>query len=479
MTEGQTVADTGTVVRGMVDLLSRSVVARVTGLLTSVVLARLLVPEEFGRAAVAMSIVNIAVFFLDSGMTAAALRQPAEPEVSLLRALSGTQLLITTVAVAIITPIALLGDHAALTIAGLVLLPLLSLQTPMLIVAERRLDFRNISNAELFANLGSQVVSIALAASGAGVWALVVGTVVRPMLSALWMAPTVERAVLVPTWRIMPAFPLLRDAFRLQVMPASMVVRDQGSTLIAAAAVGASALGTWVLVGRLLSVSSALYGVLARVAYPAVAARHREGDLDFGQIERAIGRIAFVSAWMLGLTCAGSIYAVPLIFGEEWRAAVPALLGTCPGMLVITSISTPSISLMMIRRQVTWPVIGVILHAATAWALLVFGPFDGTALAIGLATSAGSLVEAAVIVCILHRDGMCWRQSATTPLPALAVASAAVGGAAGIGALVGPILALFLAPLAASLILLVGSVTILRAEWRFVVDNIRRRNRHR
>lgn len=477
MSDSGRVADTSRVVGGIVDLLSRSMVARLTGLLSSVALARLLTPGDFGRAAVAISLVNVAVFFLDSGMTAAALRLPEEPTAALLRAMSGLQLLVAVVAVCVIVPIASLGERPSLTIVALALLPLLALQTPMLIVAERRLDFSNISNAELVASLVSQGLSVVLAFAGAGVWSLVVGTVVRPLVSAVWMAPTVDRAVLLPTWRLAPAFALLRDALRLQVMPASMVLRDQGSTLIAAAVVGASALGTWVLVGRLLSVAAAVYGVLGRVAYPAAAARNREDGIPADQVERAIARIAFASAWLLGLTCAGSLYAVPVVFGAEWGAAVPALLVTCVGGLVGSAITTPTISLLMVRRQVLGPVIGVVLHAAVAWLMLCFGPIRDSAMAIGVATSLGALAESAVLVALLGRIGMSWRSTALIPMPALGVGVAAVAAGAAAGATFGPAVAMVLSPLAAVTVLLLGSVTVLRREWTFVREQLSQRRR--
>lgn len=456
---------TNTILRGVLHLLSRSMIARLTGLLSSVALARLLVPDEFGQAAVAMSIANIAMFFLDSGLAAAALRSAEDPSVALLRAIAGLQLAVAAAAATAGTAIALTGSHASLTVAALCILPILALQTPLLIVAERALDFRQISNADLSGTLMSQATTLALATIGLGVWSLVIGVLIKPLVSGIWMAVAGDRRLLIPSRHISIAFPLLRDALRLQIMPASIVLRDQGSTLIAATAVGTTALGVWVLVGRLLSIPAAVYSVLGRVAYPTMSAKNRAGSIEPAQLQRAMRRIAILSAWLLGMTCAGCLYAVPIVFGDDWSPATTALIAVCPGMLIGTAVATPTTSLLMIERRVIAPTAAVALNAVATWTIISSGVIGDTATTIGIATSVGTILEVAILLKILDQRGLPWLTSVRAIASPLAVGALAVGAGAAVGHYLNEVAAASVAPLIA-----LGILSLL--SWLLYSDEI-------
>lgn len=392
--------------RGLAQFIGKNMVARLTGLLTNLVLARLLTPHDFGTVAVALSIVNIAVFFLDSGLAAAAIRHPELPGADVLRGFVGLQLVATSIlCIVCIGGAALFSASSWYLVVALLVLPFLSLSTPAVVVANRDLQFRKLATADFAGALSGQVVSVGLAAVGFGPWALVIGGVARPIADLAVVSRGVDHRLQIPSLSLKPVVPLLRSALSFQLLPASSVINQQGVTLIAAALVTPQALGLWSFAGRLLAIPSAVYDILWRVAYPTMAAVLRKGQPDLGQVRRAIARVAMASAWMLGsLSILAYLFVVP-VFGSAWRDAVPSLIAASVGLLMVTAVSTPALALLMMQGGVAMPVLAVIANAIVSWAVIVLASTE-QALAIGLGTASGGIAESCVLLVALQRQGV-------------------------------------------------------------------------
>jgi PST family polysaccharide transporter len=155
--------------------------SKLSTLVMTAVLARLLTPPEFGLFALALLALNLFDYLRDLGV-AAALVQRKEPWDRLaptgltLSCIFGVVMAAAAVALAPVLAAAL--DQPSLTQITRVLavgLLIASASTLPQALLRRRLDFRGRLVPEVIGALVKTVVSIALAVSGAGVWSLVWG----------------------------------------------------------------------------------------------------------------------------------------------------------------------------------------------------------------------------------------------------------------------------------------------------------------
>ncbi|OBB35441.1 lipopolysaccharide biosynthesis protein [Mycobacterium sp. 852002-51961_SCH5331710] len=155
-----------------------------SALITTVIVARLLDPADFGLFALALLIINFFDYLKDLGVGAALVQSPASwkrfaPTALTLVTATG---LIAGVALAVAAPLAatLLGQpeltsmvrvlSIAVTISAVGVLPAALLR--------RRLDFKSRLWPEFIAAVVKAAVTITLAATGFGVWSLVYGQLI-------------------------------------------------------------------------------------------------------------------------------------------------------------------------------------------------------------------------------------------------------------------------------------------------------------
>jgi PST family polysaccharide transporter len=167
-------------------------------LVVFMILARLLVPEDFGLVALALVFIQFAQLIVDQGMGDALVQRrevtPIQVDTAFWVAVATGTLL--TVALFLLSgPIA-----GGLDAPGLG--PILQALSPLFLVAalttiqiallRRALAFRSLSLRALVASAGGGVVGVALALGGAGVWALVAQQLASTLLSVLtlwWVTP--------------------------------------------------------------------------------------------------------------------------------------------------------------------------------------------------------------------------------------------------------------------------------------------------
>ena len=299
--------------------------------LTTLVLARLLSPDDFGVIAVALMVVSFLYWF--GGLSFAntiVLRQELDA-----RGL-GTALTIMLVTGAVATVLAAAASPA---VAALFSNPqvtdvLLAMSSMFLItslssfydaVLQRELEFRR-----RFVSLGVQtvsyaVVAIALAVAGVGVWSMVIGQIVSGLAyaaSLLWLTPR----------RIRPRFhrPIARSllvtgrGFMAQGM--TVFVRQNADNVTVGHVFGTTALGFYSMAYRLGDLSYwAISDPVARVTFPAFARSQARGEDIRGPFLSVLRMVALVGC-PIGVLLSGA--ADPFtraIFGEKWLPMVGAL----------------------------------------------------------------------------------------------------------------------------------------------------------
>ena len=295
----------------------------------SAVLARLLVPNDFGLIALISVFTGFASVFVDLGFTAAIVQRSKVDERHLstafwLNVMAGAGLMVVVMGMA--PAIAAFYDQPQLVPLTLALAPsfllgsLVGLQSAML---TRQMNFKRLTMIENSALVGANALAIGLAVSGFGVWSLV----------ALALASAAIRAVLLwsaSSWR--PRAFLDRESVRdlwgfssrLTAFNAVNYWARNADNLLVGRFIGTDSLAFCNRAYNLMLLPLDLVSsVPARVMLPVLSRLQDEPELVKRVYLRSIGLIALVTfPAMVGLfvVCEPFILTV---YGSKWAPVIP------------------------------------------------------------------------------------------------------------------------------------------------------------
>ena len=305
------------------------------GFVISIILARLLVPEDFGTLALLALFLGIASLFVDVGFTSALIQRQDTTR------LDESTVFWFNIGAAVIMTLVLLAS--APWIADFFALPVL-MQLTMLMACNvlisamgsihstllsKRLDFKTPMKIGAFSTIISGGVGVYMAWAGYGVWALAYQTLASTLVGTmlLWIFSS---------WR--PLFRFSGDSFKRLFGFSSWLfgarlldtVYQRGYTLLIGKYYGAHDLGIYYRADNTQQLpASMLTGVLSRVAFPVFSSvGHDKALLRRGVRLSARSMMLIIGPSMAGL----SALAVPLIrvvFGEQWLPAAPILQVLC------------------------------------------------------------------------------------------------------------------------------------------------------
>jgi O-antigen/teichoic acid export membrane protein len=413
---------------GLVVTATRAFVMLVLGFGGNVVLARMLVPREFGLVAVGTTMIMFITVVSDGGLGAGLIRRPEPPSDAELRSVMGMQLALTTALGVVIAIVGVpLGDAGVVMAVMLASLPFLAIQTPGRVVLERSLRFHPLAVVDIVGLVAYLVWAIGGVAAGFGVWALATGAIVRAAASGAAMVALSGIGLTPPLFSIRPIRPLLGFGLRFQGTNVAWNVRDQGLNAATGALAGVASLGLWSLVRRLLEVPMMLFESLWRVSFPAMAQILAAKEDPAPVIERSLARTAVTVGLVLTALAASAPGLVPGLFGEQWSEAADVVPWTCLALLVAGPISMCTVGYLFAAGNAAAVLRTSVLHVATCFAVAVpLLPVFGVT-AVGMGWLAGSVAEAIALVRVTAaRTRARLVRQLVVPLP-LAVLGAAVG----------------------------------------------------
>lgn len=443
--------------QGALLLGSREAAIRALGLVSNIVLARLLVPADFGLVALGATIVAFGSFLSDGGLGASLIRQRRPPERQDLETVVGYQLLLTSALGGVVAASALPFGHGAAVAAVMVCaLPPLAFRTPGMITLERRLSYRPIVLVEIIDGVTYHAWAIATVAIGWGVWGLATASVVRAIVASIAMARLSGTGFVRPRlhWQRMRA--MLGFGARYQAGMVATFVRDQGVTIGTAAIAGVGTLGVWSLAGKVLQIPFMAFTSLWRVSFPA-ASRLEQAGGDVGPaLKRGVGVIACVTGAMLAPLVGAGPQLVDAVFGAQWHAAASVLPWACLGLMINGPISATAVGVLYAKGHASLVLRGLVGGGVAFW-LVAFPLLPSLGVeALGIGWLASALVEGLVF---MRGAARCtgvrlWRSLA--PFVLSATAAAGLGWFVASGAGAGLLTALLCASLAeATYVLLV------------------------
>jgi O-antigen/teichoic acid export membrane protein len=304
--------------------------ARVTALITFVLLGRLLSPHEFGLVAFAALVVSLVNVVSEVGFSTY-LVQARELDQRTISSVFWSGVLVSlALAGGLVVAAPLLADVLALPEMTrplqalslvIVLTSLSSTQTALL---RRRLDFRAIAVRSIVATVVSCALAVGVALGGGGVWALVAqslafsGTSVLMLWSlggwrpSLTFDPRIARTVAIYGSSIL--------GIQLVAM-----LRNRGDQLVIGAITGPVVLAFYAVAGRIITVIlDTAVSVISSVANPTFARVADDPRRLRHLYVMSVCTSLAVLAPVLLLMAATAPVAIPLVFGEKWEPSVIA-----------------------------------------------------------------------------------------------------------------------------------------------------------
>lgn len=204
--------------------------------------------------------------------------------------------------------------------ALILLLPAMALQAPVWILY-RRLRFARQRTLQAIEPIVGFIVTIALAAAGAGYWSLVAGAIAGAWAGALAIV-ILSPYRLALRWDRATARTYFGFSLPLFIAGISGVVLAQGSLLVSEAAVGLAAAGAATLASSVSLLTNRVDQLISATLYPAICAVKDKTDLLYETFVKS-NRLALMWAMPFGLSL--TLFApdlVQFVIGEKWEPAV-------------------------------------------------------------------------------------------------------------------------------------------------------------
>jgi len=391
-------------------LATRSGVVQFLQLGSSVLIARLILPQAYGALTVALAALGFATYVGDLGVATSFL-----PLATLDRRLFQTGALVALVlalteaggliALAPVLAALLHGPSYSAEIIRLLALCLVfqAFRFGPTVSLNRDLSFGRAGALSLAETLILYTVQISLLAVGAGVWALVVGQLARSILGTalyIWKGG----GLTVPAY-LVPIGPVVRRAIPYQ---GPLVVASAGGLLlpiVLTSALTARGIGFWGWATVLATPISAVVTIVAGVTLPSLARLRANEPAAVARATQIMVRAAvIVPAAGAGILLGFSSPLVALVFGHRWHPALSAaefnLIGVIPATL-----SVFLAAVLESHQRAKARVVGMFIAQIVGLAIVVPITQDfGVAGAAFVSAVAMPLIDVAVLGAMAHVD---------------------------------------------------------------------------
>ncbi len=301
----------------------------------SLILARLLAPEDYGVVAIVMVFIEIANVFVVSGLNTALIQKKNidETEVStifycgvILSIFFYTVMFFAAPFIAVFYKMPLLTSVIRVFALRL---PIASIQQVPAALLSRELDFKKFFLSTLVGTVCSATVGIVMAVAGYGVWALVAQNLVAAILDAVILSAVAK-------WRpkrvfsLKAATPLINYGSKIMLADVTGTVFNNLSSMIIGYRYSSSQLAYYTKGKNLpYMFRNNIYNTLISVLFPAMS---KVGD-DPEQVKtvarRSIKMLAYIIfPMMIGMICVSEDLVIAL-YTEKWILMAPFITIVC------------------------------------------------------------------------------------------------------------------------------------------------------
>lgn len=326
---------------------------------SSIILARLLAPEDFGLLGMALVITGFAGIFYSLGTSGAIVqKETLSPE--LLSSLCIINIAMGCIIAAILAVSAPLmavlydtpGVAPIIQVLGVTYV-ILALGLVHAALLRRDMRFDRLVQIEFVRSVVQGSVAICLAYLDWKVWALVVASITSSMVSTCllwWVSPWHFQW----TFRWSEVKAVMGFSLNLTGAQISEYLLRNTDKFVIGRFLGATSLGYYSMTYSLYVVpQEAIRGILSRVLFPAFS-RMQNDDAQLRKVLlRAISGVALLMfPLMLGLGTVASPFVIGL-FGEKWRPIIPLVMIFSP-IAILLPIGTVTGQLFLAKGRSDW-----------------------------------------------------------------------------------------------------------------------------
>lgn len=295
---------------------------------TNIVLARLLLPEDFGTIGMLLLFLAIANTFVDSGFGSALIQKKDAT-------------IVDSSTVFYINLLLSFGVYAILFISAPwiakfynvdILCPLLRVQGLILIlnafsivqtaILRKRMDFSKLSISNLLGNLIGSVIGIGAAVMGYGVWSLVIRTLVVGFATTfmLWI---------IGKWKPLFTFSIqsFKELFSFGgfMLLSSVVysISNNIQTLVIGKIFKPADLGVYTQARQLRNIATeSVSSVISQVMYPEFANNQTDNKVLSHKLNLSVSLISFLAVGLMALCVVMAKPLILLLYGEKWANSI-------------------------------------------------------------------------------------------------------------------------------------------------------------
>jgi O-antigen/teichoic acid export membrane protein len=348
---------------------------------STVILARLIAPEEYGLVGMVLALIGIGDAVLNLGLSQATVQRRDVNTLQVtfffwLQASVGAFLTLVTMALA--GTIADFYGHDQLVPLTMVLATMFlinGLAAQHQAVLSRQMRFGALALIDLLGLVSGVILAIAIAALGGGAWALVAQTMAVPVCRLLvsWKASGWRPG---PPRRVTGVSGMVRFGLNLTATNALDYSAENVDNVLIGRFYGAEALGLYSRAYSLLLLPiRQVTEPLARVAVPVLSLLQGEPERYRRFFTVALSSVAYVSLPLICLLSALSHEVIALMLGARWAGVAPIFQILAFAGMIISLRSTNGwlfVSTGQTGRQATWalinrPVIVAGIIAGVPW----------------------------------------------------------------------------------------------------------------
>lgn len=399
---------------GFLWLVMQSFAARGIGFFSQLILARLLLPEDFGAIGLAFTVTTIANSLIGFGIDEVLLQR--QKSIPLWEApafwLSFIISVVGMLGMCAMAPVAAYWYHSpelsGLIIAMALATPLRALATVPAARIRAEMDFRFLATYNTFDILALQILTIVLAALGFKAYAFALPFPIVGLLRAIWFwrrsAPKIGRS-----FRRVQVEYLFGNSTLVLLSRTLIEFVNQGDYIVLGLIASKTAVGYYFFAFRFAAQPvRMLAGNVSNVVFPALAQFRNDPPRQVEAVIRACRLLGYLVMPFCFLQAALAKPGLHLLFGERWMAAVPYVVILSIG-LPFDALSWITGALLSARREFSRSFFYMLAAAPIFYALVIGGGWLDGVMGVALAVAIYYFTwPPATSYLVLMRNGVKW-----------------------------------------------------------------------
>ncbi|MBL1275781.1 MAG: MOP flippase family protein [Ectothiorhodospiraceae bacterium] len=334
-------------------------IRQVIQVVSSIILARLLEPSDFGLLGMAIVFVGIGQLFADFGIGAAIVQSKNVRDIELSTSFWANLIFAGLLVVGLIAIAPFVADfyddERVLTVLSVLAFSLLISGATVVprAILYKNLQFGLIAKAQVVGSMVGAVIAVTLAMNGFGIWSLVAQPICGSLVN---VSMTLRYSQWWPRWQFSWKSITHLVSFSANVLGADLLnyAHRNGDKLIVGKFLGTASLGYYSLAYQLMLYPlSQVSSVIVKVLFPTLSQMQDDKKRYRAAYLKSVSAIAIVTfPMMVGLFVISEDF-VMLAFGEKWMPMVPVLEILCwVGMLqsISTTVGIIYLSTGQVRR---------------------------------------------------------------------------------------------------------------------------------